>query len=255
LVGVGKATKLFPFFGISDKTYEGTIRLGRATDTYDRTGNPVGPATDALPTEAELRRAMDRFQGKFIQLAPPFSAKKLAGKPLYAYARIGVEVERRPTEVRVDRFDLRTFAPPDFDFEAACSAGTYIRSLAQDLGAALGCGAHLSRLVRTACGGYCLENARTMEEIEAAAGDGRVDLFLSPLEALLADIPRAELTASGRAMVKNGRSIDLSGPATAAPPDPMPAPGDVIRLFDPEKRLIALARVQDSTGAPFLVLI
>ncbi len=255
LVGVGKATRLFPFFGISGKTYEGTIRLGRATDTYDRTGNPVGPEADVLPTEAELRGAMARFQGAFVQLAPPFSAKKLAGKPLYSYARGGIEIERRPAGVRVERFVLRTFIPPYFDFDTTCSAGTYIRALAHDLGAALGCGAHLSRLVRTSCGGYRLENARTMEGIESAARDGRLDFFLTPLEALLADLPRIELTAAGRAMVNNGRSIDFSGPAAAAPPDPRPASGDVVRLFDPEKRLIALARVQDSTGAPFIVLI
>ncbi|MCX6566382.1 MAG: tRNA pseudouridine(55) synthase TruB [Candidatus Aminicenantes bacterium] len=255
LIGVGKATKLFPYFGVSDKTYEGTIRLGRATDTYDRTGNPIGPASDTLPTEAVLRRAMGRFQGEFVQLAPPFSAKKLAGKPLYAYARGGIEVERRPSQVRVDRFVLRTFAPSEFDFEVACSAGTYIRALAHDLGAALGCGAHLSRLVRTSCGKYRLENARTMEEIEAAADDGRIDFFLSPLESLLDHLPKVELTAPGRLMVKDGRSIEFSGSALVSPPDPMPAPGDIIRLFDPEKRLIALARVRESEGAPFLVLI
>jgi tRNA pseudouridine55 synthase len=255
LIGVGKATKLFPYFGFSDKTYEGTIRLGRSTDTYDRTGSPVGPASDAFPAEAELRRAMSRFEGEFLQLAPPFSAKKLAGKPLYVYARSGIEVERRPARVRVDRFVLQTFTPPDFDFKVACSAGTYIRALAHDLGAALGCGAHLSRLVRTSCGEYRLEKARTMEEIEAAADDGRADFFLAPLDMLLPDLPRADLTAAGRAMVKNGRSINLSSPATAVAPDPLPAPGDVIRLFDPDQRLIALARVRESEGVPFLVLI
>jgi len=255
LIGLGKATRLFPFFGISDKTYEGTIRLGRATDTYDRTGTFTGPEAGRLPGEDEVRAAMARFLGGQTQLAPPFSAKKLAGKPLYAYAREGIEVERRPSEVRVDRFFLRAFARPDFDFEITCSSGTYIRSLAHDLGAALGCGAHLVRLVRTSCGRFRLENARTLEEIEDAAAAGRLDSFLSPSEALLPDLPRVEVTAFGREMVKHGNPIELSGPATASLPDPNPAPGDVIRLFDAENRLIALARVRNSQGAPFLVLI
>ncbi len=119
LAGIGKATRLFPFFGTIGKTYEGVIRLGQATDTYDRTGTALGPAADSLPAEEDVLRAMARFRGDLIQLAPPFSAKKLAGKPLYVYARGGAEVERRPAAVRVDRFELRSYAPPDIDFEVS----------------------------------------------------------------------------------------------------------------------------------------
>ncbi len=255
LAGVGKATRLFPFFGTIGKTYEGVIRLGQATDTYDRTGTPLGPAADSLPAEEDVLRAMSRFRGDLIQLAPPFSAKKLAGKPLYVYARGGVEVERRPAAVRVDRFELQSYAPPDIDFEVSCSAGTYVRSLAHDLGADLGCGAHLHRLVRTAMGKYRLEEAKTPEEIEAAAAAGRLETFLIPPEGLLEDLPAVSVTAEGRVLVKNGRAIGLFGPAVAARPEPAPAPGAVLRLFDPENRLIALARIKETEAAPFLVLI
>ncbi len=255
LAGIGKATRLFPFFGTIGKTYEGVIRLGQATDTYDRTGTALGPAVDSLPAEEDVLRAMARFRGDLIQLAPPFSAKKLAGKPLYVYARGGVEVERRPAAVRVDRFELRSYAPPDIDFEVSCSAGTYVRSLAHDLGADLGCGAHLHRLVRTAMGKYRLDEAKTPEEIEAAAAAGRFEAFLIPPEGLLEDLPAVSVTAAGRALVRNGRAIGLFGSAVAVRPEPAPAPGAVLRLFDPENRLIALARIKENEAAPFLVLI
>ncbi|MHB8055425.1 MAG: tRNA pseudouridine(55) synthase TruB [Candidatus Aminicenantales bacterium] len=255
LLGVGRATRLFPYFGVSDKTYEGRIRLGFATDTYDRTGTPSGSEAASLPGEEEVRAAMARFPGEIDQAVPSFSAKKLAGKPLYAYARNGIEVERRSARIRIDRFDLRAFLPPDLDFEVACSAGTYIRSLAHDLGAALGCGAHLAALTRTSSGPYRLENAQTLEDIESAASAGRMEGFLFPMESLLGHLPAAELTESGRALIKNGRSVSLSNPALAALSGPLPPEGGTLRLFDAEKRLIALARVRADEGAPFLVLI
>jgi tRNA pseudouridine55 synthase len=198
---------------------------------------------------------MARFRGNLIQLAPPFSAKKLKGKPLYVYARNRIEVERRPAPVRIDRFILRSFEPPDVDFEVVCSAGTYIRALAHDLGLILGCGAHLLRLIRTVSGSFRLENARTLEEIEAAFAEGRLNHFLIPLEALLLHLPKAELTPAGRALVRNGRPIDFSDRTVVTAIDPIPPSEAMIRLFDREERLIALARVRNSEGLPFLVLI
>jgi len=255
LAGVGKATRLFPYFGFSDKTYDGRIRLGFATDTYDRTGNPSGPEAAGLPSGEAVVSMMARFLGEQIQLAPPFSAKKLEGKPLYAYARGGIEVERRPAQVRIERFALRTYEPPDIDFEVACSAGTYIRALAHDLGTALGCGAHLYSLTRTSSGPYRLENARALEEIETAAREGRGDSFLIPMEELLPGLSRIELTAAGRERVKSGRPVRLDDPGQVAPFGVAPAPGGVIRLFGPDGRLAALARARESEASPFLVLI
>ena len=255
LVGLGKATRLFPFIGSSDKTYEGRIRLGQATDTYDLTGTPQGPEAAAFPCEAEVQAAMSRFRGEIDQAAPPFSAKKLAGKPLYAYARNGIEMERRISRVRIDRFDLRAYRPPDIDFEAACSAGTYLRSLAHDLGTVLGCGAHLTSLTRTSCGPYRLESARTFEEIEAAAAAGRLEEIVFPMESLLGHLPAAVLTAAGRKNIKNGRSVPLSDPEQVFFTGGLPPEGAILRLFDDEQHLIALARVREGRGAPFLVLI
>lgn len=255
LLGLGRATRLFPFFGASDKSYQGRIRLGLATDTYDSTGTPRSPEAADLPTESEVRAAMIRFQGEIDQAAPPFSAKKLAGKPLYAYARNGIETERRISRIRVDRFDLRAYLPPDLDFTVSCSAGTYIRSLAHDLGASLGCGAHLTSLTRTSSGPYRLDDARSFEDIEAAAAAGRLGEIILPMESLLGHLPPAELTASGRERIKNGRSVPLSDPELAVPSGALPPEGAILRLFDPEKRLIGLAKVREGAGAPFLVLI
>lgn len=255
LAGIGKATRLFPYFGLSDKAYMGTIRLGMATDTYDRTGRPDGPEAETLPTREAVVSAMARFLGEQMQLAPPFSAKKLDGKPFYAYARQGIEIERRATRVRIDRFDLRSYAPPDLDFEVFCSAGTYVRALAHDLGTALGCGAHLFELTRTASGSYRLSDARTFEEIELAVGRGNPDAFLTPMEELLPGFSRADLTSAGRDRVKNGRPVVLSDPGQVARFQGETGGGDIIRLFDPEGRLAALARAAESGASPFLVLI
>lgn len=255
LAGVGKATRLFPYFGFSDKTYEGTIRLGFATDTYDRTGSPAGPEAEVLPDRGAVAAAMARFSGEQVQLAPAFSAKKLDGKPLYAYARNGIEVERRPARIRVDRFELMAFDPPFFTFAVACSAGTYIRSLAHDLGEALGCGAHLSRLIRTSSGPYRLEAARTLEDIESIAGENRMPELLLPLEELLPNLPSAELTAAGQDRIRNGRPVALNDPEQVSPPEISPISAEIIRLFGPDGRLAALARRREFEASPFLVLI
>jgi tRNA pseudouridine55 synthase len=255
IAAVGRATRLFPYFAFSKKVYEGRVRLGAATDTYDGTGRPLGGPSGPLPDRSALAEAMVRFEGDIIQLAPPFSAKKLDGRPLYAYAREGIPVEPRPCPVRIDRFILRAFEPPDFDFEVACSAGTYIRALAHDLGLALGCGAYLLKLLRTGSGDYRLENAHTLEEIETALGQGRPDRILVPLEDLLPALPRMTLTETGRGFIGHGRAVDLSDPAVVASVDPSPSPEAIWRLFDPSGRLIGLARCRDASGVPFLVLI
>lgn len=255
LAGVGKATRLFPYFGLSDKTYEGRIRLGFATDTYDLTGRPAGPSAASFPARDEVAETMARFLGEQDQTAPPFSAKKLGGKPLYAYARAGVEVERRVSRIRIDRFALRAYAPPDIDFEVACSAGTYVRSLAHDLGVSLGCGAHLAELTRTSSGPFRLDNAGTFKEIEAAAAEGRVSDLLIPLEELLPGFPRWELTGAGRDRVKNGRPVKIDDPGLVSLPSEDAGRTETVRLFGPDGRLLALARLEESEASPFLVLI
>jgi tRNA pseudouridine55 synthase len=259
VAGLGQATRLSPFLSSGEKAYEGRIRLGESTDTYDRTGAVTRSSPPGLPDEAAVRAAMDGFQGEQSQLPPLFSAKKRAGRPLYAYARKGQDVERRPSPVIVFSFVLKAYGPPDLLFEVRCSAGTYVRSLAHDLGARLGCGAHLADLVRTASGSFRLADAISLEIFESLAREGRAGEAIVPLERLLPDLPMISLTPEGVGRVRNGRPVGpgrglSSGTPSSVVPSPKASPA---RLFSPEGRLVALARPGDGEDvwAPFIVLI
>ena len=138
---------------------------------------------------------MAALEGRILQTPPRFSAKKIDGRPAYRLARAGREVTLEPVEVVVESFRLLEYRPPDAAFEVRCGSGTYIRSLAHDVGAALGCGAHLASLVRTAVGPFRLEDCRSVERLEVLAAEGRSAEFLLPLESLLPESPRVALSA------------------------------------------------------------
>jgi tRNA pseudouridine55 synthase len=252
LVGVGRATRFFPYLPGRPKVYRGTLRLGFATDTYDASGRPAEPVrpVGAIGPEG-LAAAMAAFEGRILQTPPAFSAKKIEGRPAHRLARAGREVVLAPVEVVVDAFRLLDYHPPEAAFEVRCGPGTYVRSLAHDLGAALGCGAHLVSLVRTAVGTYRLEDCRPVERIEALAAEGRTAEFLVPLERLLPETPRFELSPEDARRVLDGRTVPTSGAAGERL-----EPGMLARLVDGEGRLLALARVDlEGTGLrPCLVL-
>jgi tRNA pseudouridine55 synthase len=168
-LAVRDATKLAPFLQGGEKSYSGTIRLGEETDTLDAEGQTLRRHEGPLPGEAEVEAALARFLGEILQLPPMFSAVKHQGVPLHRLARQGRVVERSEKRVRIDRIALRKFAPPDLDFEVDCSAGTYVRALAQDLGESLGCGAHLLGLRRTRSGPFTLERAQDHGRFAKAA--------------------------------------------------------------------------------------
>lgn len=261
LTAAGKATKLFPFFSKLDKAYEGRMRLGFSTDTYDNSGRQTSMAIQDMPDAETLLEALKQFEGDITQVPPPFSAKKHLGKPLYVFARQNKPVESRPFRVRVHFLRLRNYSPPYLDFEVKCSSGTYIRALAHDLGQRLGCGAHLTELVRTEIGEYLLRDAITLEEIRELHEAGKTENFLLPLETLLPFFPRATLNETGARLVRNGRPVSQEN---IAEPCPCPSldfisldPEIVVRLFSPEGKLIALARPSPAPYlfAPFLVLI
>ncbi len=257
LVAVGRAVRFFPYFAKQDKSYEGRIRLGIATDTYDASGRPLLPQISSFPSEAELRTAMRTLEGEIYQLPPPFSAKKIGGKPMYELARAKKEFDRKPSRVFVRNFLLRKFAPPVVEFESVCSSGTYIRSLAHDLGVALGCGAHLESLRRTAAGPYQIQEAITLHQIEEAVGKGRPAVeLMRPLEALLQDLPRIVLTPGDEIRARNGH------PLSAEPYSGNPEGRDIlvtgvpIRLFDTSGRFLALAEYSPEQNqlSPVLVV-
>jgi tRNA pseudouridine55 synthase len=261
IAAVGKATKLFPFFSQLDKVYQGRIRLGFSTDSYDRLGVPLTEPDPSYPDSEDVCRAMKIFEGEIDQTAPPFSAKKYQGRPLYVFARRKNFVNLPPFRVHIHSFRLQDYAPPYLDFEVHCSSGTYIRSLAHDLGQRLGCGAHLAELVRTEIGQFRLKDAFAIDMIKGLAQAGRTSEFLKPLESLLPDFPKIELTQNGLKLVQNGRHVF---PEHLVQPDSLeiffPSPSGqkeaVFRLFSLEGRLVALAKRRESPlcFSPFLVL-
>lgn len=176
VVGVGRgATKRLGEVMGKDKAYEATAVLGATTATQDKTGEimPTDPARP-FPPEAEVRTAMATFLGPQRQTPPMFSAKKVGGRKLYELARKGETVERKPSEITVHAFDLLSYDPPRLAFLVRCSSGTYVRTLAHDLGAALGTGGYLETLRRTAIGEFLVEDAVRLEDLSPESWQGRL---------------------------------------------------------------------------------
>src|ERR1700692_3477332 len=167
---LGRFTRLAQFFNDSSKVYEGEIRFGFATDTFDSEGEPVGVRCNAQPSMAEIQRHISALTGRIQQTPPVYSAKKIHGVPAYKLARHDKVVEMKPVAVEVHRFEIQSVWADRRRFVAAVSAGTYVRSLAHDLGQALGCGAHLSALRRTQAGEFDLPHAVTLEELSQYHG-------------------------------------------------------------------------------------
>jgi tRNA pseudouridine55 synthase len=164
---IGKATRISQYLISLDKEYEGTIQLGQTTDSQDADGEILETRPVPPLTEAEARAMMQSFLGDQYQMPPMYSAIKIGGVPLYKSARKGEEIVREPRFIRVMSFDLTRFAPPQLDFRLRSSKGTYVRTIAHDLGQKLGCGAHLSALRRTATDRFNISQALTLDAIEA----------------------------------------------------------------------------------------
>jgi tRNA pseudouridine55 synthase len=202
---LGEATKIAQFLNTADKTYDGVIQLGRATDTGDRTGQPT--RTAALPDLAacDLTALAQRFTGEHLQRPPMYSAIKQSGVPLYRLARAGKEVERAERRVRIDRLTLEALPPDRLRFTVACSKGTYVRVLAEEVGAALGSAAHLEALCRTAFGSFALSQAVPLDEWDVDGSAGRLTL----LEAL-AHLPVVAVDEQTAFAVRHGQSWPLA---------------------------------------------
>ena len=166
LICIGDGTKLFEALQAGTKEYEGTLILGIATDTLDATGQIIKTADTSQITLNQIRSVCQQFVGEIEQMPPMFSAVKHKGRPLYRLARRGIEVERRSRQVFIESIELLWFSLPEVRFRVVCSKGTYIRTLAADIGAALGCGAHLSELIRTRSGVFKIESAYTFDSLE-----------------------------------------------------------------------------------------
>lgn len=205
----GEATKFSGELLDAGKSYLASVRLGIVTDTADAEGQ-VLETYPVTVTEADLHALLPRFTGEIEQVPPMYSALKRDGVPLYELARKGIEVERAPRRVTIYSLQVSTWAEDRFDLAVDCSKGTYIRTLAADIGAALGCGAHLSALRRTRVGMLELGNAVSLDAIEALPAEDR-DRFLRPPDALLVDLPAAELNAQETARMLHGRPVRWNG--------------------------------------------
>jgi len=203
---VGPAVRLSEYVSASDKRYQAVVRLGQSTDTYDADGRVVSTSPVNI-TEDEFSNALKQFIGEIEQVPPPYSAVKVKGKKAYEMAREGEEVELLPRKIQVYNLDLLEWAPPDAVIDVYCSSGTYVRSLAHDLGEALGCGAHLVGLRRTKSGRFTLRDAVPLRKLRESFENGTWYQHLIPAAEALSDWPSIELTHTQVDDVRHGHRI------------------------------------------------
>jgi tRNA pseudouridine55 synthase len=262
---IGRATRLASYLSGADKEYVARIRFGLATPTYDAeardsAGSPTaeGLAAVAALEEGEVREALRTFEGRFLQMPPPFSAKKVGGMPAYKLARQDKPVEIKPVEVTVRELELGGYADGLAEVRLVSSSGFYVRSLAHDLGQRLGCGAHLEGLRRTRAGEFTLADAVPLEAIvlggESAAGKRLVamDRLLTMMPAVVANDVGAERASHGSALRPEDLAVVGNGSSTRSE---SPSEGR-LRLLDQAGSLLGLVeRRDDGLLHPFVVLV
>jgi tRNA pseudouridine55 synthase len=228
---LGNLTRLAQFYAHSEKTYEGVIRFGFATDTYDADGEPTTPQQDVQLNCDEVRALAAQFRGVIEQMPPPFSAKKIAGVPAYRLARKNKEVTLQPVQVEIKEFEILTADGDQATFRAHVASGTYIRSVAHEMGRKLGCGAHLASLRRTNVAEFGIADAHTLEALAAASQQGIAQsLFVHPRN-LVPQLPSVTATEESAALIRSGRSVNL--------PEMSRAPH--VKVFYGQRDLIAIA--------------
>jgi len=243
---IGRMTRLSQFYAASKKTYEGTIRLGIATDTYDADGEVIGAEREVQVSLEQLQAAVREFVGLMEQVPPPFSAKKVKGIPAYKLARRSVEIELKPVEVEVYEFEMRQLCEDEVEFACRVSSGTYVRSLAHELGKKLGCGAHLARLRRTAVAEFEIAQAHSLEEVGNCAAEGQIETLLIHPRRLLPGIPSVTADDEALGRIRTGRSVNL----------PEMSSSKWVKVFAGQTELVCLAsRVAGTLFHPKVVLI
>jgi tRNA pseudouridine55 synthase len=268
---IGSFTRLAQFYLSSEKDYEGTIRFGFSTDTYDAKGQPTSPPMNIALSREELEAAAGKFRGVISQIPPPFSAKKINGVPAYKLARQQKEVKLEPVEVEIKEFEIVSVQADRASFHARVASGTYMRSVAHDWGQSLGCGAHLESLRRTRVAEFTLADARTLEEIERATSSAEnchpdrsfafpqgkgsgvegpcvpptlEALFVHPRK-LLPQFPSITADEIATAHIRSGRTVNLPELSRARQ----------VKVFSGQRDLIAIAtRVAGTLFHPKIVL-
>jgi tRNA pseudouridine55 synthase len=237
LVGLGAGTKLTQFLHECSKTYHATLQLGVRTDTCDATGKVVEVRPVRAMSQAEVEAALGGFRGVIEQIPPMFSALKHQGQRLYILARRGVEVDRQPRRVQIHRLAIQNLTATTLRVEVECSSGTYIRALADDIGLQLGCGAHLSTLVRTATGPFPLTQALTLPALENAVRQHEWLRHVVSLSAAVAAFPALILTAAAAQALAHGIAPLRQGVARH---EGTFAAADTVALLGPDKAVLAM---------------
>ncbi len=207
---IGRATRLAQFYIRGDKVYDAVIRFGHATDSYDRDGAPTTEHRDYTLDGQEIETLLAPFRGTFLQTPPPISAKKIGGRPAYELARKNIPVELAPVEVTVHRLDVIEGEGSRLRIEVHCSAGTYLRGIAHELGQAAGCGAYIEGLRRTAACGFSIEQARTLDALQQLAFEQKLVEVLIPAAELLPEFPSEVVDQVTASQIRNGRDFRVS---------------------------------------------
>lgn len=248
---VGRATRLAQFLSGLEKEYEAVIRLGYATDTGDVTGKPIEEtaASRTAWNKEEIEAALRSFRGEIEQVPPMYSAKKQGGKKLYELARQGIEVERKPVQVCIHAFEAvgvdemvkdNLDGTYDLKVRVECSAGTYVRTLAEDFGKRLQVGAHLAELRRTRVGDFGIQQAQTLEQLKVSLAEEALGRILIPPDQTLSRLPYVDLSADDLARVRNGMSVRVSETSWSE--------GERVRIRDAHGSLIAVGRFDQAAG-------
>ena len=244
---LGNMTRLAQFYLASEKSYEGVIRFGFATDTYDAEGEPIGQRSEPSLTVEQVRELAAKLRGVIEQIPPPFSAKKINGVPAYKLARKKKEIPLKPVQVEIKEFEIVELDGACARFRARVASGTYLRSVAHDVGQLAGCGAHLQSLRRTRVGEFQLTDAHTLEELERAAahgGEAVQDLFIHP-RTLLPSLPAVTANDEIVAKIRHGQAVNLPELSRARE----------VKVFYGQRDLIAIAtRVAGTLFHPKIVL-
>ena len=229
---LGRFTRLAQFYNEADKRYEGAIRFGWATDTYDAEGQPTGPEQPVNLSLEQIRKAAREFTSQISQYPPPFSAKKIAGIPAHRLARKGQPVELKPKQVEIKELEFYDCNGQTVCFRAWVSSGTYLRSLAHDLGKKLGPGGHLAALKRTAVREFKIAEAHSLEQLEEAQATNTLDeLFLHP-RLVLPEFPAVVASPESAARIRHGGAVNL----------PEFSKSPIVRVFAGQRELLAIAR-------------
>jgi tRNA pseudouridine55 synthase len=235
-VMIGQVTRLAQFWDKSEKAYEAVVKFGFATTSYDKQGDPCGPVTEPNITAEQIEACIATMRGEIDQTPPPVSAKKINGVPAYKLARKNIPVELAPVKVSIYELTLLEVGGVLARLRVRCSAGTYIRTIAHELGILLGCGAHVDALVRTRSGPFALDKAFTLEQLQQLKDEGKLESALLPAAELLPQFPSVFVDDITTMQIRQGRDFNAS-------PFRVNAGTEHVKAIDPAGNLVAIGRI------------